>query len=263
MPRRRPPASFFSFPCLFLLFLSAAGIFVLGQSAEQFSEVKKLYVDSLGTNQAAALVRNDLLRRLRSNHEIQIVSDRNEADAALKGTAEIWTIGHNSLDPHAKGTVESIKEGFLSVELVGKNNQTLWSYLVTPSKVSWGGVANDLARQAVGKLLAARASSGTGASVAAPAPSTAATLKGAGATFPAPLYQKWFQLFEETHPGVRISYDAVGSAAGIQRLQAGDIDLRLRDALNEYRQPAPHQAASHGSGSSGSHLQRERIGTES
>jgi len=44
----------------------------------------------------------------------------------------------------------------------------------------------------------------------------AGTLRGAGATFPAPLYQRWFELFQEQNPKAHISYDAVGSAEGIQ-----------------------------------------------
>ncbi len=50
-------------------------------------------------------------------------------------------------------------------------------------------------------------------------------MKGAGATFPAPLYQIWFQLFQEEHPNLHINYDAVGSEEGIQRLQAHKVDF--------------------------------------
>ena len=42
-------------------------------------------------------------------------------------------------------------------------------------------------------------------------------LKGAGATFPAPLYKKWFSLYRKAHPGVVVKYDVVGSGAGIER----------------------------------------------
>jgi len=42
-------------------------------------------------------------------------------------------------------------------------------------------------------------------------------LKGAGATLPAPLYQKWFDVHEQANPKVSVEYDAVGSGEGIRR----------------------------------------------
>src|SRR5208337_452171 len=41
------------------------------------------------------------------------------------------------------------------------------------------------------------------------------TIQGAGATFPAPLYQKWFADYHAAHPEVRITYLSLGSGAGI------------------------------------------------
>ncbi|NJR67071.1 MAG: phosphate ABC transporter substrate-binding protein PstS, partial [Leptolyngbyaceae cyanobacterium CRU_2_3] len=38
-----------------------------------------------------------------------------------------------------------------------------------------------------------------------------ATLSGAGASFPAPLYQRWFADYNKANPGVQISYQSVGS----------------------------------------------------
>ena len=42
-------------------------------------------------------------------------------------------------------------------------------------------------------------------------------LEGAGATFPFPLYKKWFAAYQRAHPQTVISYDAVGSGEGIRR----------------------------------------------
>ena len=42
----------------------------------------------------------------------------------------------------------------------------------------------------------------------------AITLQGTGATFPAPLYQKWFTEYNKAHPEVQINYQALGSGAG-------------------------------------------------
>ena len=52
----------------------------------------------------------------------------------------------------------------------------------------------------------------TGASWAQSRETAAAvSLKGAGATLPAPLYKKWITVYQASHPNVAIAYDAVGS----------------------------------------------------
>jgi len=58
-----------------------------------------------------------------------------------------------------------------------------------------------------------------------------ATLRGAGATFPAPIYQKWIESFERGAPGIGLSYEAVGSDEGIQRLRRGEVDFAASDIL--------------------------------
>ncbi|HEX9015623.1 MAG TPA: phosphate ABC transporter substrate-binding protein PstS [Chloroflexota bacterium] len=69
--------------------------------------------------------------------------------------------------------------------------------------------------------------SGTGAS--APAAAAAKELTGAGATFPYPLYSKWFDVYA-TQKGVKINYQSVGSGAGIQQLTAKTVDFGASDA---------------------------------
>jgi phosphate transport system substrate-binding protein len=49
-------------------------------------------------------------------------------------------------------------------------------------------------------------------------------LRGAGATFPEPIYAKWFAEFQRTR-GVAIDYQAVGSGSGIERFLAGTVDF--------------------------------------
>lgn len=51
----------------------------------------------------------------------------------------------------------------------------------------------------------------------------------AGATFPAPIYQKWFGQYHNLHPGVQINYQSIGSGAGIQQLTAGTVDFGASD----------------------------------
>lgn len=64
----------------------------------------------------------------------------------------------------------------------------------------------------------------------APAQEPTANLTGAGATFPNPIYTKWFDVFGTNSPTVKINYQAVGSGAGIKQLQAGTVDFGASDA---------------------------------
>ena len=56
------------------------------------------------------------------------------------------------------------------------------------------------------------------------------TLLGAGATLPAPLYQKWFADYHAAHPEVRVSYLSLGSGPGIQLFTEGKADFGASDA---------------------------------
>ena len=54
------------------------------------------------------------------------------------------------------------------------------------------------------------------------------TLNGAGATFPAPIYQRWFQDYSASS-GDRVNYQSVGSGAGIRQFVAGTVDFGASD----------------------------------
>jgi phosphate transport system substrate-binding protein len=54
-------------------------------------------------------------------------------------------------------------------------------------------------------------------------------LNGAGATFPNPIYQKWFTEYHNAHPDVKINYQSIGSGGGIKQLQAGTVDFGASD----------------------------------
>ncbi len=58
----------------------------------------------------------------------------------------------------------------------------------------------------------------------------AITLQGTGATFPAPLYQKWFTEYNKAHPDVEINYQALGSGAGVKQFQQNLVDFGASDA---------------------------------
>jgi phosphate transport system substrate-binding protein len=58
----------------------------------------------------------------------------------------------------------------------------------------------------------------------------ATQLQGAGATFPAPLYQRWIAEFTKTHPGLQINYQGIGSGAGIKQFTQGLVTFGASDA---------------------------------
>ena len=58
----------------------------------------------------------------------------------------------------------------------------------------------------------------------------AITLQGTGATFPAPLYQRWFTEYNKAHPDVQINYQALGSGAGIKQFQQDLVNFGASDA---------------------------------
>jgi phosphate transport system substrate-binding protein len=55
-------------------------------------------------------------------------------------------------------------------------------------------------------------------------------LTGAGATFPDPIYQVWFQSFRDVEPGAQINYQAIGSGGGIEQFTAQTVDFGASDA---------------------------------
>lgn len=55
-------------------------------------------------------------------------------------------------------------------------------------------------------------------------------LSGAGASFPAPLYQRWAVDYNKLHPEVQVNYQSVGSGAGVKQFTAGTVDFAASDA---------------------------------
>jgi phosphate transport system substrate-binding protein len=55
------------------------------------------------------------------------------------------------------------------------------------------------------------------------------TLNGAGATFPYPIYSKWFSEYHKLHPEVQINYQPIGSGGGIRQVTAGTVDFGASD----------------------------------
>ncbi len=67
-------------------------------------------------------------------------------------------------------------------------------------------------------------------------------ITGAGATFPYPIYSKWFNEYHKLHPDVQINYQSIGSGGGIRQITEGTVDFGASDGpmndeqLREFRQ---------------------------
>ena len=55
-------------------------------------------------------------------------------------------------------------------------------------------------------------------------------LQGAGASFPAPLYQKWFKSYNDAHPNIQVDYQSVGSGSGVKSVIDKTVDFGASDA---------------------------------
>ena len=55
------------------------------------------------------------------------------------------------------------------------------------------------------------------------------TLNGAGATFPYPMYSKWFSDYNKLHPEIQFNYQSIGSGGGIRQVIAGTVDFGASD----------------------------------
>jgi phosphate transport system substrate-binding protein len=54
-------------------------------------------------------------------------------------------------------------------------------------------------------------------------------LNAAGATFPYPMYSKWFDTYHQIHPDIQVNYQSIGSGGGIRQVLAGTVDFGASD----------------------------------
>src|SRR5256885_16087410 len=55
-------------------------------------------------------------------------------------------------------------------------------------------------------------------------------INGAGATFPFPIYSKWFSDYNKLHPDVQITYQSIGSGGGIKQITEKTVDFGASDS---------------------------------
>ena len=227
-----------------LIWWPALGCCVLAASAQAWEGTaggRRLYIEAFATKAGAEKLREDVTAQLRKLKSVSIVSDESKADFVLGGGGEIWVRGYRSFSPRSHMKLPSngtpIYGGYLSVELRDPHGVTLWSYLATPGESS-EDVAHDLAKR-IAKDLAEALPHVETPPPAARASRPAIALHAAGATFPYPVYEKWFTNFHVGDPGTSITYNPIGSEAGVRELLAGDLDFGASDSPEAIHELAP------------------------
>lgn len=205
--------------------------------------VKRLYIEAFTTKTGAEKLRADLSSELRRLSSVSLVSDESKADLILGGGGEIWIRGYRSFSPRSKLKLSSngipIYGGYLAVELRNREGITLWSDLVAPKAASEDAL-NDVVKQIAQHLTEAVVRAEAPAK-RAPAASAPVKVHAAGATFPYPVYSKWFANYRIENPASEISYDAIGSEAGVRKLLSGEVDFAASDSSDGIREIAPSE----------------------
>jgi phosphate ABC transporter phosphate-binding protein len=223
-------ALFLLTPLLIAAALSVAQTTAPQNQIQNLGSIHTIFVAPVEGGSSADAVGKRIADQLEKAGKVRIAADPASADAVLHATASIWATGTVSPNPRSHTTRATNYQGYLSAELVGKGHQTLWSYMVTPSRSRNATLSDDLADQLASRLLAAIRSGIAYPSAVSSTPSaTRVTLHAAGSTFAAPLYLKWFESYAQDPAGTVILYDPIGSEAGIEQLKAGAIDIAGSD----------------------------------
>lgn len=216
---------------LMLVFLPVAAAPLFAQAGSQnLAAIRTIFIAPVDDGSSAGALGQRLAEAIEKSGRLRIAASAASADATLHATASIWSTGTFSPNPRSYSTRETNYQGYLSAELIGKDRQTLWSYMVTPSRFRSVNIVDDLAGQLAFRLLAAIRSGLPYPAAASASPSgTRITLHSAGSTFAAPLYLRWFESYAQEPAGSVIVYDPNGSEAGIEQLKAGKIDFAGSD----------------------------------
>ncbi len=219
---------------------SIFGSALIAHTAPADHSTRRIYVEPFVTQVGSEKFREDVIAELRKTNSVSLAGDESSADVILGGGGEVWIKGYRSHNPQLGKVAPNgtpIYTGFLSIELRDRNGQTLWSYLATPPAAS-GDVSKDLSTLIVKKLVDAL-QQGEAPSRTTPLPQPTTILKGAGATFPFPVYEKWFTNYRRENPALKITYEPTGSAAGVRSLLSNNVDFGGSDSPEVIHELAP------------------------
>jgi phosphate transport system substrate-binding protein len=204
-------------------------------------KVDRLYVEAFVPKSPTETFQKDLTAELRKISSISLAPNESSADLILGGGGEIWVKGYRPFTHRSETALPTngtpVYGGYVAVELKNKQGVTLWSDLVTPGPSS-EDAAKDLAK-IIAKHVAYALEMGQTLPITESLPQPMVVLKGAGATFPYPVYSKWFANYRRQNMAVEITYDPSGSEAGVRGLLAGDVDFGASDSREALHEIAP------------------------
>ena len=200
------------------------------QGPRQLSQIKSIYVAPFEGPNGVQQLHDSLIKRLDKSGDFQLTNDKAQADAVLHGTGALWVRGYQAMNLRSPSTNRvPVYAGYLSVQLSSKDGEPLWSYLATPANLGWKTIVDDLTSTVVKQLIAARASLSAAQTSAATQQAAPTALIGAGATFPQPLYQTWFDTLRATR-NIAVTYSGVGSGEGMRLLAEKKVDFAASEA---------------------------------
>jgi hypothetical protein len=118
----------------------------------------RIFVEPFGDKPGAARLRDEIVTLLGKERSVAIAADTSSADLIVAGSGETYIKGYLGTNPRVRylnSDARPVYGGFLSVELKGRDQETIWSYLVTPRRFGPEDINRNLAGQMVRKLIEA------------------------------------------------------------------------------------------------------------
>jgi len=117
----------------------------------------RIFVEPFGDKPGAGPLRDAIIKLLHKAAGVSVVQDVSQADFILAGAGETFVRGYVGSNPRVRylnSDAQAVYGGFLSVELkrAGKDQETVWSYLVTPRRFGSQDIYGNLAGQILPKL---------------------------------------------------------------------------------------------------------------
>jgi hypothetical protein len=113
-------------------------------AVERLSDIKKVFVATLGTGRGAELIRQRIINQLTESGHIVVVESADEADATFNGVARLHRYSFYD---------DLVTSGEAVVRLTGKNKQILWTDEDSRSKFPGYGSANKMSSKIAVKLV--------------------------------------------------------------------------------------------------------------
>ena len=119
--------------------------------------VHKVYVGSFGGIPEEVTFHNKLVRCLRKERGLAVVARPEDADAIITGRGKVWLKDYIRTNPKpGPWNRVPMYDGFLSLEVKGRDSHMLWSFSVRHRNFTWDGILDELTKRAAKQFQADR-----------------------------------------------------------------------------------------------------------